>query len=75
MGGTIMGSDPSTSVVNEHGQAHDIENLVISGPGTFPTGAAVNPTLTQVAWTLRSAEHLVDAWSQLAGPGSATIRQ
>lgn len=67
MGGTIMGRDPRESVVNEYGQTHDIENLVVSSPGAFPTGAGVNPTFTQVAWTLRSAERLVRSWRQYAG--------
>ncbi|HEY9412438.1 MAG TPA: GMC family oxidoreductase [Jiangellaceae bacterium] len=65
MGGTIMGNDPRTSVVTSYGQTHDIENLFIATPGVFPTGSSVNPTYTQVAWTLRSAEHLTRNWRHL----------
>jgi choline dehydrogenase-like flavoprotein len=65
MGGTIMGSDPRASVTDQHGRTHDVENLFISGPGVFPTGGSVNPTYTQVAWTLRSAEHIVRSWDSL----------
>lgn len=66
MGGTIMGADPASSVTDEHGRTHDIENLFIAGPGVFPTGGSVNPTFTQVAWTLRSAEHIVRGWARVA---------
>lgn len=40
---------------------------MVSSPGAFPTGAGVNPTFTQVAWTLRSAERLVRRWRDYAG--------
>lgn len=77
MGGTVMGRDPRTSVVNQYGQTHDVENLFVSTPGVFPTGAAVNPTFTQVAWTLRSAEWLVRQWAEVTASsrrGSARRR-
>lgn len=67
MGGTIMGDDPRTSVVNSYGRAHDIENLVLAGPGTFPTGGVVNPTFTLVAWTQRAADHLRRHWEDIGG--------
>jgi choline dehydrogenase-like flavoprotein len=65
MGGTIMGEDPASSVVDQWGRSHDLPNLVVSSPGVFPTGSPVNPTFTQVAWTLRSAERLVRTWSEV----------
>ena len=36
-GGTRMGSDPKTSVVNRYGQSWDIPNLFVIGSSTFPT--------------------------------------
>ena len=36
-GGTRMGSDPKTSVVNRYGQSWDIPNLFVVGSSTFPT--------------------------------------
>ncbi|HSA51831.1 MAG TPA: GMC family oxidoreductase [Yinghuangia sp.] len=66
MGGTIMGNHPRTSVVTSHGQTHDLENLFIATPGVFPTGSSVNPTFTQVAWTLRSAEYMTRHWRDFA---------
>lgn len=66
MGGTIMGSDPSQSVVNGYGQSHDVENLFVTGPGLYPTSAGVNPTFTALALADRSSQYLVDNWSTLA---------
>lgn len=65
MGGTIMGDDTATSVTNSFGQCHDLPNLVIAGPGLFPTSAGVNPTFTVHALTARSADHLLRHWSDV----------
>ena len=65
MGGTIMGADPATSVTNSYGQTHDIPNLVIAGPGLFPTSAGVNPTFTVHALAARTAQHLLDDWGSV----------
>lgn len=62
MGGTIMGKDPRTSVTNSYGQLHDIPNVVVAGPGLFPTSGGVNPTFTVHALAARSAEHLLREW-------------
>jgi choline dehydrogenase-like flavoprotein len=66
MGGTIMGTTAANSVTNSHGQLHDIPNLVIAGPGLFPTSGGVNPTFTVHALVARSAAHLLAQWQQLA---------
>ena len=65
MGGTIMGRDPKSSVTNGYGQCHDLPNLVIAGPGLFPTSAGVNPTFTVHALAARSARHLLANWGSL----------
>jgi choline dehydrogenase-like flavoprotein len=67
MGGTIMGTGPANSVTNTYGQLHDIPNLVVAGPGLFPTSAGVNPTFTAHALAARSAEHLLLKWQEIAG--------
>jgi quinoprotein glucose dehydrogenase len=54
-GGCRMGTDPSSSVCDSHGRAHDHENLFVVGAPTMPTGGCTNGTLTFVALTLRSA--------------------
>jgi len=66
MGGTIMGNTHADSVVNSFGQLHDIVNLVVAGPGLFPTSGGVNPTFTVHAVTARSAEHLLAIWNKIA---------
>ena len=62
MGGTIMGTNATNSVVNSFGQTHELPNLYIAGPGVFPTGGASNPTYTIFAVSLRGAEQLAAKW-------------
>lgn len=62
MGGTIMGTGPKNSVTNHFGQVHGIANLLVAGPGLFPTSGGVNPTFTVHALAARSADHLLSAW-------------
>ena len=42
-GGTRMGSDPKTSVVNNYGQSWDIPNLFVIGSSTFPSHERLQP--------------------------------
>ena len=68
-GGTRMGSDPKTSVVNRYGQSWDIPNLFIVGSSTFPTmGTGFNPTLTIQARAYMSAEAIVKRYKNHPGP-------
>lgn len=46
MGTARMGTDPTTSVVNEWGRSHDVRNLFIVDGSIFVTSAGVNPTRT-----------------------------
>jgi quinoprotein glucose dehydrogenase len=57
-GGCRMGADPSTSVVDSYGRAHDHENLFVVGSPTLPTGGCTNATLTFVAVALRSVDQI-----------------
>lgn len=66
MGGTVMGHSRTDSVTNSFGQVHDIPNLVLAGPGLFPTSGGVNPTFTVHAVTARSAERLLAEWNKIA---------
>jgi quinoprotein glucose dehydrogenase len=59
-GGCRMGTNPAASVCNNHGRTHDHENLFVIGAPTLPTGGCTNGTLTFVALTLRSAEHIAE---------------
>jgi choline dehydrogenase-like flavoprotein len=67
MGTTRMGTDPDESVVAPDCRAHDCDNLWIAGSSVFPTGGAMNPTLTIAALSCRLADRL-DGWLS-RGPG------
>lgn len=58
-GGTRMGSDPATSVVDANCRAHDVENLFVVGASVFPTISGFPPTATVGALSYRLADHLV----------------
>jgi choline dehydrogenase-like flavoprotein len=58
MGGTRMSVDPRRGVVDVHGLVHGLANLHVAGSSVFPSGGAVNPTLTIVQLSLRLADHL-----------------
>jgi glucose dehydrogenase len=58
IGTTAMGADPTRSVVNADGRAHDVSNLFVVGSSVFPTEGTANPTLTLAALALRTADVL-----------------
>jgi choline dehydrogenase-like flavoprotein len=58
MGTTRMGRDPDASVVDADCRAHDLPNLWVAGSSVFPTGGAMNPTLTIAALSRRLAARL-----------------
>lgn len=58
MGTTRMSEDPKKGVVDANCKIHGIDNLYVAGSSCFPNGAAVNPTLTIVAISIRLSDHL-----------------
>lgn len=59
--GTVrFGSDPETSVLNEHCQAHDVDNLYVVDGSFFASNTGVNPGLTIMANALRVGDHLLE---------------
>jgi gluconate 2-dehydrogenase alpha chain len=66
-GGTRMGTNPETSVVDAWGFAHESPNLGILGASVMGTSGARNPTLTVQALAWRTAERLVKRWKEIAG--------
>src|SRR5215813_2272361 len=56
LGGARMGSDPSTSVVNDNCQAHDCKNLFVADGAPFVSQADKNPTWTIMALSWRTAD-------------------
>jgi gluconate 2-dehydrogenase alpha chain len=67
-GGTRMGSDPKTSVVNRYSQSWDIPNLFIVGSSTNPSMSGFNPTLTIQALAYMSADAIVNRYRKSPGP-------
>jgi gluconate 2-dehydrogenase alpha chain len=65
-GGTRMGDNPDTNVVDRFGFCHEVPNLGILGASVMGTSGARNPTLTAQALAWRTAAHLVATWSTLA---------
>ena len=66
-GGTRMGSDPKTSVVNRYGQSWDVPNLFVVGSSTFPSMSGFNPTLTIQALAYMSADAIVNCYKKNPG--------
>lgn len=65
LGGTIMGNDPATSVLNGVAQSHEVGNLFVGGGGAFPTSSAVSPTFTVHALAMKSARFMTQEWKTL----------
>jgi choline dehydrogenase-like flavoprotein len=61
LGTARMGTDPEMSVVGPEGRSHDVRNLWICDGSVFPTGGAVNPSLTIEAIATRTARLLLEA--------------
>lgn len=58
VGGARMGSDAKTSVLNDHCQAWDCENLFVADGAPFVSLADKNPTLTILALAWRTSEYI-----------------
>ena len=66
-GGTRMGDNRETNVVNRFGFSHEVRNLGVVGASVMGTSGAHNPTLTAQALAWRTAEHLTRNWRSIAG--------
>jgi len=64
-GGTRMGDDPATNVVDRWGFAHEVPNLGVLGASVMGTSGARNPTLTAQALAWRTADRLAKNWKQI----------
>ena len=65
-GGTRMGDNRETNVVDRWGFSHEAPNLGVLGASVMGTSGARNPTLTAQALAWRTAEHLVNSWKTIA---------
>jgi choline dehydrogenase-like flavoprotein len=67
-GGCRIGSDPARSVVDAHGECHDIRRLFVGDGSLIPRTLSVNPSLTIMALGARLADYLdADECGYLAG--------
>ncbi|MFL5862682.1 MAG: GMC family oxidoreductase N-terminal domain-containing protein [Solirubrobacteraceae bacterium] len=57
-GGCRMGSDPERSVVDAHGESHDVRRLFVGDSSVIPSTLSVNPSLTIMALASRLAGYL-----------------
>jgi choline dehydrogenase-like flavoprotein len=64
MGTCRMGSDPKKSVVDSYGESHDIKNLFIVDASIFPSSLGVNPQESIMAFSTRSAFHVLENGEQ-----------
>jgi gluconate 2-dehydrogenase alpha chain len=65
-GGTRMGDNRETNVVDRWSFSHEVANLGILGASVMGTSGAHNPTLTAQALAWRTAEHLTQNWRSIA---------
>lgn len=74
MGTCSMGSDPDWSVVKSTGEAWDMENLFICDASILPTSLGVNPQLTVMALSLRTAGFIDERLNEGAFERAAATR-
>jgi gluconate 2-dehydrogenase alpha chain len=66
-GGTVMGDNPKTSVVNRYLQSWDVPNVFVIGASNYPQNASWNPTGTLGALTYWAIDALKSKY--LKNPG------
>lgn len=54
-----MGGDGDTAVIDSEGRSFDIPNLLVCDNSVFPSALAVNPALTIMALSLRTADRFL----------------
>ena len=67
-GGTIMGADPKSSVLNRYLQSWDADNLFVMGASVFPQNQSYNPTGLVGALAYWSANAIVTQYLKKPGP-------
>jgi gluconate 2-dehydrogenase alpha chain len=65
-GGTRMGEDPTSSVVDRYSISHEAPNLVIMGGSTFVSTSGYNPTETMQALAWYGAQHIASNFGAIA---------
>jgi gluconate 2-dehydrogenase alpha chain len=67
-GGTVMGNDPATSVVNRYCQTWDVPNVFVVGASNYPQNSNYNPTVTLGALIYWTADALKNRYLKKPGP-------
>jgi len=57
-GSCRMGSDPERSVVDAHGESHDVRRLFVGDGSVVPRTLSVNPSLTIMSLASRTAAYI-----------------
>jgi gluconate 2-dehydrogenase alpha chain len=65
-GGTRMGDNVETNVVDRWGFSHEVPNLGVLGASVMGTSGARNPTLTAQALGWRTADRLAKNWKAIS---------
>ncbi len=60
LGVTRMGNSPSTSVLNQYCQAHDVKNLFVTDGGPLVSQPDKNPTWTILALAWRASDYIIE---------------
>jgi choline dehydrogenase-like flavoprotein len=67
LGTCRMGEDARNSVVDSHCQSHDVKGLFVIDGSVTPTSLGVNPQITLLAISEKSAEWIVENFSRIVG--------
>jgi gluconate 2-dehydrogenase alpha chain len=67
-GGTVMGENPKTSVVNRYLQSWDVPNVFVIGASNYPQNASWNPTGTLGALTYWAIDAIKSKYLKNPGP-------
>ncbi len=73
-GGCRMGSDPGRSVIDAHGESHDVRRLFVGDGSAVPCTLSVNPSLTIMALASRLAAYLSSGEHGYFAPRAADAR-
>ena len=65
LGGTIMGNNFKSSVVDKNLKLHSTENLYVLGSSVYPSGGHANPTFTIVQLSCRLADELYKQYYEI----------
>ena len=65
-GGTRMGDDPATSVVDKYGLSHEASNLMVLGGSDWCSTTGYNPTESIYAHAWFAADYLAQNFQSIA---------